>query len=142
MDDVTPERWLPVVGYEGLYEVSDIGGVRSLDRIEQLTGPRPGLRRRRGRVLRQFRLKTCPYLCVRLSKNGVAVTRTVHTLVLEAFTGPRPGDMECRHLNGKHRDNSVANLAWGTHSENARDQVLHGTHRSLRRNRRRQIVQQ
>ena len=132
-----PVMWLPVPGYAGLYEVSGDGAVRSLDRDEIITGSRAGVRRRRGRTLRQFTLKTSPYLCVRLSKDGIARTRTVHTLVLEAFSGPCPEGMESRHLNGRHRDNAAANLAWGTPSENTQDQVLHGTHRGLRQNRRR-----
>lgn len=133
MDDTTPERWLPVVGYEGLYEVSDLGRVRGLDRLEQIGGPRPGVRRRRGRVLRQFRMKTTPYLYVRLSKESQGTTRTVHSLVLDAFAGPCPDGMEGRHLNGDHRDNVLANLVWGTGSENTLDQVRHGTHRNARK---------
>lgn len=129
------ERWLPVVGYEGLYEVSDLGRVRGVDRLEQITGPRPGVRRRRGRILRQFPMKTTLYLHVRLSKEDVQTTRTVHSLVLEAFAGPGPDGTEARHLNGKHHDNSAQNLAWGTKSDNTLDQVAHGTHRNSRKTR-------
>jgi hypothetical protein len=51
----------------------------------------------------------------------------VGPLMLETFVGPRPEGMECRHLNGNFRDNRLVNLAWGTHSENMRDMLRHGT---------------
>ena len=50
MDEITPERWLPVIGYEGIYEVSDLGRVRSLDRYVSARGCRPYLQR--GRLLK------------------------------------------------------------------------------------------
>lgn len=117
-------------GYEGLYEVSDRGLVRSLDRDEVLTGPRPGIRHRNGRLLRQFPVKDSPYLYVRLSKDGRARTRTVHTIVLEAFAGPRlPSSQECRHgTDGPHNNRWPENICWGSKSENTFDQVKHGTH--------------
>ncbi len=52
----------------------------------------------------------------------------VHRLVLLAFKGPRPDGQYCRHLNGVPTDNRLANLAWGTKSENTFDKVGHGTH--------------
>lgn len=110
---------MPVHGYEGFYDVSDAGRVRSL--------PRPGTR---GGILRGD-LHTAGYPCVRLSRHGLKKHLTVHALVAAAFLGPRPTDMECRHLNGDPTDNRVANLAWGTSSENGHDVTAHG--RSNRR---------
>ena len=52
---------------------------------------------------------------------------SVHRLVLEAFVGPCPEGMECRHLNGDPSDNRVENLAWGTHQDNMDDRSKHGT---------------
>jgi len=126
--------WLPVPGYEGTYEVSDRGLVRSLDRYEVLTGTRGGVRHRRGRVLHSFTMKTEPYLYVRLSKDGQAQTRTVHSIVLEAFAGPRLPGQECRHGVGGPRDNRwPENICWGSKSENTFDQVEHGTHHHSRK---------
>lgn len=51
----------------------------------------------------------------------------VHRLVLLAFVGPRPEAHECRHLNGKRDDNRLANLTWGTKTENDADKDRHGT---------------
>jgi hypothetical protein len=54
-------------------------------------------------------------------------TYYVHNLVLEAFVGPRPAGMECRHINGDRKDCRLENLAWGTKLENASDKIRHGT---------------
>lgn len=51
----------------------------------------------------------------------------VHTLVLEAFVGPCPPDMECRHKDGNAQNNRLENLVWGTAKENSADRILHGT---------------
>lgn len=59
--------------------------------------------------------------------------RYVHHLVLEAFVGPRPHGMQCRHINGNSLDNRLKNLAWGTPSEDNYDRVRHGTHQHSRR---------
>lgn len=60
-------------------------------------------------------------------------TKPVHRLVGEAFLGPRPADLETRHLNSDRFDNRADNLRYGTHSENMRDQVLAGSHREARK---------
>jgi hypothetical protein len=53
-------------------------------------------------------------------------SRQVHRLVLEAFVGPCPPGLECRHLNGRPDDNRLENLAWGTRLENVADSLEHG----------------
>ena len=58
----------------------------------------------------------------------------VHTLVLMAFVGPRPEGAECRHLDGTRNNNNLSNLRWGTHAENSRDMILHGTSNQGERN--------
>lgn len=123
------EFWKPVLGHEGSYEVSNLGRVRSLDRIaeyerrDQYSGRIITVRRRhRGAVLRPGRMSG-GHLSVAIGRGN---TRTVHSLVLEAFVGPCPTGMECLHKNGKHQDNRLANLRWGTRSENLHDAVRHG----------------
>lgn len=114
------ERWLPVVGFEGSYEVSDQGRVRSLDRIL------PDGREWRGRVMK---LGGDRYLQV-LLRGGVGRSGdrmcTVHQLVLQAFVGPRPEGYEALHGVGGHRDNRLSNLRWGSTEENIEDRHVQG----------------
>lgn len=97
------ETWRAVPGFEGQYEVSDLGQVRSL--------PRPGTP---GGILHPWR-NNKGYLCVSLGRGN---KRTVHSLVLEAFEGPRPPGMEALHGPGGQDDNSRRNLSWGTKARN------------------------
>jgi DNA-binding transcriptional regulator YhcF (GntR family) len=108
------ERWLPVVGYEGYYEVSDWGRVRSLH-----PQGRP-----RGKFLRP---SAGTYLVVNLSKDHVRESWPVHRLVGEAFLGPLPPGMMTRHGPGGPYDNRLVNLSYGSAAENADDQVRDGT---------------
>ncbi len=117
------ERWLPIDGYEGVYEVSDQGRVRSLDRVDT-SG-----RRRAGVVLAQV-ISSTGYHQVGLHYGGATRTMHVHRLVMLTFAGPEPEGMEVRHLDGDRTNSRLANLAWGTHAENMQDQRAHGTHRN------------
>jgi hypothetical protein len=110
MPDATHETWKPVVGYEGLYEVSDRGRVRTVPRILK-----PGTLNH-------------GHLHVNLWINRKGKTRTVHRLVAAAFIGPCPDGQEVRHLDGNPTNNAVENLKYGTRSENLLDRVRHGTH--------------
>lgn len=130
--NATQEEWRPVVGYEGSYEVSDHGRVRSLDRFVRSTSRRgkPYLMACRGKVLRPAANKTrSGHLHVIL----VGRTRTIHTLVAEAFLGPRPVGMEVRHLDDHPSNNNLSNLAYGTQSENVLDRVKNGIHHYAKR---------
>ena len=119
-------EWRPVPGYEGLYEVSNDGQVRSLDRP-----PRDGRAGTRGRVMRATRSGRGGYLAVGLSKEGKVTRVTVHRLVALAFLGETQGDGPVvRHIDGNATNNVPENLAWGTVAENNRDLVRHGTHYS------------
>jgi hypothetical protein len=102
------EIWKPVVGHAD-YEVSSIGRVRSLLRGVRVL--RPGL-------------ASNGYLTVALRGRK---TRTAHSLVAEAFIGPRPIGEEVRHLDGNRANNSAVNLVYGTRVENRADSDRHGT---------------
>lgn len=108
-------EWRPIPGYPG-YEVSDEGSVRSS-------------KYRQPRLLKPTTNPQTGYKQVYLRADGRTHTWRVHALVLLAFVGPRPeGDVQVRHLDGDRLNNRLANLAYGTRSENMRDAVEHGTH--------------
>lgn len=130
MDEAT-ETWRPVEGYVGLYEVSDLGRVRSLDRVAERANRWGGVSRDRlvGRVLTEKRklIKGAySYAFVNLSRDGVVSTHQVHVLVLKAFVGPRPPGAWARHGPAGLMDNRLTNLSWGTPSENAHDRKRDG----------------
>lgn len=131
MDDDS-EQWRSVADYEGYYQVSDHGRVRSLDRwIETVSRWGGPLRYfKPGRVLQPKMKKkaTHAYQNVILSVGAKHDTRQIHRLVLETFRGPCPDGMEGCHDNGDLTDNRLANLRWDTPSANAYDRVKHGTH--------------
>lgn len=105
------EVWKPVVGYEGHYEVSDAGGVRSVKRS----------------IVRRLSIDTRGYLDVNLCKDGIKKKHRVHRLVLEAFVGAAPEGADGCHNNGIKADNRATNLRWGTRQENMLDKRDHGS---------------
>ena len=116
-------KWRPVLEWEGLYEVSDDGRVRSLDRvIVKSDGRQQAVC---GRVL-----AASPngdgYPCVRLCDDRGQITRKVHHLVLAAFVGPRPAGMEALHADDNPINNHATNLRWGTRLTNAADRRRNG----------------
>lgn len=108
------EEWRPVVGYEGSYEVSTGGLVRSVDRLNPLG------QRVRSRVLKLRRLPNGRPR-VSLSRDGRSVDAYTYRLVLEAFVGPCPVGMEALHWDDDVNNNTLGNLRWGTRTDNMRD---------------------
>jgi len=117
------ERWLPVVGYEGYYEVSDLGNVRSLDRRILRRGVPAFLR---GRMLRQTTVDHGRAV-VSLCRGGRRDLRRVSTIVLQAFVGEPPAGFEGCHNDGNPANNHLGNLRWDSHQTNMDDQYKHGT---------------
>lgn len=124
------ERWLPVPGYEGRYEVSDHGRVRSLDTqsVNQFgaTSTQPG-------KIRALWTDRRGYQHVTLYRDNAQKRHSVHVLMMLAFVGPRPEGMNVCHNNGNPSDNRLPNLRYDTQSSNQLDRVEHDTHvRGLR----------
>lgn len=114
------ERWAPVPGFDD-YQVSDQGRVRSKarrDRIGRAVG---------GKELR-VRVVTGRHPTVTLYARGTRVKRTVHSIVLEAFVGPRLPGTEACHRDDDKSNNALTNLRWDSRSENTLDRVRNGTH--------------
>lgn len=128
---VLHEEWKSVPGYEGRYEVSDLGRVRSLDVLAPCRGGKKSWHR--GKILRFGYTKGSgrgyPYVLLHDGSSGRhrGRTFTVHRLVLTAFIGPRAVGDEARHVNGNPEDCRLANLRWGTSRENKADKIAHGT---------------
>jgi hypothetical protein len=126
MNEGTPavEQWRPVPGYEGLYEVSDQGRVRSL---YEWRGRAPA-----GHLLKGG-ISPYGYRLLTLAKGGDYWSVPVHHLVTLAFLGPRPEGAHVRHLDGNPLNNRLENLLYGTRSLNTLDSVRHGTHNNARK---------
>lgn len=121
--------WRDVPGWEGFYEVSDQGVVRSLPRT---VTSRVGIPRTlKGRVMKQA--TTYGYQRVALTRDNQRIYLLVHRLVLSAFVGPCPDGMEACHEDSNRQNNTVTNLRWDTRSSNNRDRVRHGTHHQARK---------
>lgn len=121
----TQENWRAIPGFEGLYEVSDHGRVRSLDRERRSWGG--GTARIKGRLLKACTNKN-GYQQVDLYKNGKRRMSYVHSLVCLAFYGPRPSGIEVCHNDGNPSNNRLSNLRYDTSSANKYDVVKHGHH--------------
>jgi hypothetical protein len=126
------ERWMPVVGYEGLYEVSDYGNVRSLARKRTSTNyyieyecVRPG------KLLSQHKDKYGYKRIAGLTdaEGKKSSTQQVHRLVLMAFIGKPPNpDYHCNHKDCNKTNNRLDNLEWVSQSENHKHAVKNGIH--------------
>ena len=119
------ERWMPVLGFEGFYEASDMGRVRSVPRLVRF-GTRGAMRTTGGVVLSPV-MGSRGYPVVNLTRPGVRRQLFLHKVVLEAFTGGRPEGMEACHNNGETTDARLENLRWDTRSGNHKDKRKHGT---------------
>lgn len=132
------EEWRDIPGYEGYYQASNLGRIRSLYRafprnpndekecrdIEAYCATAP---RSPKKILKQA-IGFAGRRFVMLCKHSRGKRFQVHRLVLAAFVGECPEGMECRHLDGDHTNNRLENLRWGTRVQNAQDRVRHGTH--------------
>lgn len=114
------EQWRPIPGYEGIYEVSSLGRVRSLPRVDAQGG------RRRMRLHKPSRMDAWGHLGVKIRKGGKVKSRYVHQLVLEAFVGPRPIGMVACHWNDIPHDNRLENLRWASPGDNRTDLIRNG----------------
>lgn len=121
---VSLEEWRPIEGYEEFYEVSNLGRVRSLDRVVESS---TGKRKHKGKLLKQARTAR-GYLIVCLRKEGKQLTQYVHRLVAVAFLGQPPeGYVVCHGPKGQ-QCNKVTNLSWGTMKKNhGPDKLRDGT---------------
>lgn len=125
------EVWADIPGEEDYYQVSNLGRVRSKDRfVRRSCG---GEKRVAGQILSQL-ITPNGYCQVFLWRGGKRRVFLVHKLVLLAFVGACPDNMETRHINSIRTDNRLCNLAYGTHSENVIDTIMLGRNARQRLN--------
>jgi len=122
------EEWRAVPGFEGRYEVSNLGQVRSLGRTETYSrilndGRRDNVTRTKKTKPLVGNLGSNGYLTVRLKGK----TYAIHRLVLTAFVGPRPEGQAACHNDGDSVNNILSNLRWDTYQANNMDRAKHGT---------------
>lgn len=123
--NLTPEAWRAIPGFEGYYEISDQGRVRSLGRyVSTSRGGRP-TRYMPGRPMKITVLKSGRRV-LSLSKYGDSNRYHLHRLVLLAFVGPPPPGTEACHYDDDKSNNTLANLRWDTHRENMLDRNRNG----------------
>lgn len=119
------EVWKPIRGFEGVYEVSNTGKVRSLDRV--ITSKTGWNAFKKGVDLKPLD-NGHGYKTVTLWKNGRMTQRYIHRLVAQEFIGPSPSELhQVAHWDGVRGNNRVENLRWSTSMENAQDKKRHGT---------------
>lgn len=112
--EVEGEVWKDVKGYEGHYQVSNLGRIKSFKRKEpRIFSRKLGAERR--------------HLVISLLKNGLKLQKLIHRIVLETFIGPCPENMEACHNDGNPLNNKLNNLRWDTHKNNELDRIRHGT---------------
>lgn len=117
------EIWKDIPGYEGLYQASSDGRVKSLSR-ERFRNRKDGTTEWFGTIKERVLTSSINkrgYYYVVLRKDGRDLTREVHGLVALAFLGPRPLEYQVRHLDGDRLNNHVSNLRYGSRSENQLD---------------------
>jgi len=122
------EEWRDVVGYEGYYEVSNLGNIRSKDRQSISYGTR--MCQRKGKERKPYAGR---YLMVDLCKEGIRKTRTVHSLVAEAFIPNSDNLPEIDHLDRNKHNNDCRNLRWVSKSQNQQNKGVpsHNSSREL-----------
>lgn len=109
------EIWKDVIGYESLYQVSNLGRVRSLDRLVISNN---GKRNLKGKILKNRKGLYNDYYFVSLCNNIKCKNILIHRLVAQAFIANPENKPQVNHIDGNVNNNSINNLEWCTHSEN------------------------
>lgn len=118
------EVWKPVVGYEGLYEVSNLG------RIKSLVGWNGHKYVNREKIMNQS-ITTTGYKKIELTKDGIKKSLKVHRLVAQSFIPLIAGKTVVNHKDSNPLNNAVENLEWCTIAENNRHAAIYGNRKAM-----------
>ena len=117
---MTFETWKPIAGYEGLYEISNFGRVKSLSKVIG--------RRVKGETLLKVRISPYGYKMVSLCKEGKVFNASIHRLIADAFIPNPENKTQVNHKDGNKLNNDIKNLEWCTPSENINHAYKTGLH--------------
>lgn len=117
------EIWKDIAGYEGLYQISNLGRVKSLERVVIY---KTGRKQRYSEKVLKVRCNKCGYSYIKLWKNSKHKTLTIHRLVAEAFILNKYNKPQVNHIDGNKTNNCTSNLEWTTGSENIKHAIDNG----------------
>ncbi len=122
--------WKPVPGFGGFYEASDMGDIRTVERVvTKLHRSGKTIQQKyKSRILKPSRSDKYGHMVVHIGFDGKTCNVAVHRLVLLAFTGEPSAGQEACHNNGNASDNRVSNLRWDSHLSNNQDRRKHGNY--------------
>jgi hypothetical protein len=112
----TSEIWVPINGYEGRYEISNLGRIASIKNSERFF------------IKPNTSTNYAKISCAKRPHESSQKTLYVHRVVAQHFLGPRPEGHVIRHLDGNRYNNAVNNLQYGLPCENVADTIKHKTH--------------
>lgn len=119
------EKWKPISHYDGLYEISSLGRVRSIAR--KVRNGDGKFRELEAQYIKPYKRPT-GYMTVKLASHGKKKSWYVHRLVASEFIGEAPEGHEVCHSDGDKSNNCAENLYWGTRKQNIADSLRLGTH--------------
>lgn len=111
------EEWKPIKGYEGIYEVSNLGAIRSVDRLTRSNRYKDVRYTKQGRLLHPYTNKR-GYKRATLIRNNEREKKLVHRIVAETFIPNPDNKQQVNHIDGNKENNSVENLEWCSNIEN------------------------
>lgn len=120
MEKLDYEIWKDIPNYEGLYQASNLGNIKSL---QHYNGIKITMREK---ILKPYKIRK--YLGVKLSKNGIRKNCYIHRLILETFTINTYNKEQVNHINGNRYDNRLTNLEWCSGPENIKHSIQNKLH--------------